>query len=51
MDPEVLKVADKLAAFVAANGRSFENITKERNLGDTPFKCDIQANLLLFSCE
>ncbi len=37
-DPEVQKVADKLAQFVAANGRSFENITRERNPGDTPFR-------------
>jgi len=37
-DPEVLKCADKLAAFVAKNGDKFEGITKERNPGDTPFR-------------
>uniref|UniRef100_A0A061R2E6 Swap surp domain-containing protein d111 g-patch domain-containing protein isoform 1 n=1 Tax=Tetraselmis sp. GSL018 TaxID=582737 RepID=A0A061R2E6_9CHLO len=37
-DPNVLKVADKLAAFVAKNGDSFEGVTKERNPGDTPFR-------------
>lgn len=37
-DPEVTKVADKLAQFVATNGRSFEGITKERNPGNTPFR-------------
>ncbi|KAK9814648.1 hypothetical protein WJX72_009237 [[Myrmecia] bisecta] len=37
-DPEVQKVADKLAEFVSKNGRSFEEITRQRNPGDTPFK-------------
>ena len=37
-DPEVEKVAEKLAEFVARNGRSFEGVTKQRNPGDTPFK-------------
>ncbi|KAL2609063.1 hypothetical protein R1flu_027636 [Riccia fluitans] len=37
-DPEVKKVADKLASFVAVNGRQFENITRQRNPGDTPFR-------------
>ncbi|XP_065015977.1 SURP and G-patch domain-containing protein 1-like protein isoform X3 [Musa acuminata AAA Group] len=37
-DPAVKKVADKLASFVAKNGRQFENITRQRNPGDTPFK-------------
>lgn len=32
------KVADKLASFVAKNGRQFENITRQKNPGDTPFK-------------
>eukprot|EP00249_Psilotum_nudum_P020224 c27609_g1_i3 orf=448-1818(+) len=36
-DPEVKKVADKLASFVAKNGRQFENITRQKNPGDTPF--------------
>ncbi|XP_038983831.1 SURP and G-patch domain-containing protein 1-like protein [Phoenix dactylifera] len=37
-DPAVRKVADKLASFVAKNGRQFEHITCQRNPGDTPFK-------------
>ncbi|XXG48637.1 hypothetical protein AAC387_Pa02g3029 [Persea americana] len=37
-DPTVKKVADKLASFVAKNGRQFEHITRQRNPGDTPFK-------------
>jgi splicing factor 4 len=36
----VKQVADKLASFVAKNGRQFENITRQRNPGDTPFKYD-----------
>lgn len=32
------KVADKLASFVAKNGRQFEHITRQKNPGDTPFK-------------
>ncbi|KAJ0989766.1 hypothetical protein J5N97_008122 [Dioscorea zingiberensis] len=37
-DPAVKKVADKLASFVAKNGRQFEHTTRQRNPGDTPFK-------------
>ncbi|KAK3127971.1 hypothetical protein QOZ80_7AG0580820 [Eleusine coracana subsp. coracana] len=37
-DMTVRQVADKLACFVAKNGRQFENITRQRNPGDTPFK-------------
>ena len=37
-DPAVLKSAEKLAAFVAKHGESFEETTKERNPGDTPFR-------------
>ncbi|XP_078438818.1 SWAP (Suppressor-of-White-APricot)/surp domain-containing protein / D111/G-patch domain-containing protein [Wolffia australiana] len=37
-DPAVKTVADKLANFVAKNGRQFENVTRQRNPGDTPFK-------------
>ncbi|TXG55800.1 hypothetical protein EZV62_017113 [Acer yangbiense] len=37
-DPTVKKVAEKLASFVAKNGRQFEYITREKNPGDTPFK-------------
>ncbi|KAM0942512.1 putative SURP and G-patch domain-containing protein [Dioscorea sansibarensis] len=37
-DPAVKKVADKLASFVAKNGRQFEHITRQRNPGDTAFK-------------
>lgn len=32
------KVADKLASFVAKHGRPFEQITRQKNPGDTPFK-------------
>lgn len=37
-DVKVREAADKLAEFVAKNGRSFEEITKQRNPGETPFK-------------
>ncbi|KAJ9562982.1 hypothetical protein OSB04_008142 [Centaurea solstitialis] len=37
-DPTIKKVADKLASFVAKNGRQFEHITRQKNPGDTPFK-------------
>uniref|UniRef100_A0A0E0LZ97 SURP and G-patch domain-containing protein 1-like protein n=1 Tax=Oryza punctata TaxID=4537 RepID=A0A0E0LZ97_ORYPU len=37
-DMTVKQVADKLANFVAKNGRQFENVTRQRNPGDTPFK-------------
>ena len=37
-DLAVKNVADKLATFVAKNGRQFENVTRQRNPGDTPFK-------------
>ncbi|KAJ6845204.1 SURP and G-patch domain-containing protein 1-like protein [Iris pallida] len=37
-DPSVKNVADKLASFVAKNGRQFEHVTRQRNPGDTPFK-------------
>ncbi|KAG9133857.1 hypothetical protein Leryth_017943 [Lithospermum erythrorhizon] len=37
-DPTVKIVADKLASFVAKNGRQFENITRQKNPGDSPFK-------------
>ncbi|KAL1561974.1 SURP and G-patch domain-containing protein 1-like protein [Salvia divinorum] len=37
-DPTVRKVVDKLASFVAKNGRQFEHVTKQKNPGDTPFK-------------
>ncbi|TKY49561.1 SURP and G-patch domain-containing protein [Spatholobus suberectus] len=36
-DPTVKKVADKLASFVAKNGRQFEDVTRQKNPGDTPF--------------
>lgn len=32
------KVAIKLAEFVARNGRQFEEVTRQRNPGETPFK-------------
>ncbi|KAJ6777521.1 SURP AND G PATCH DOMAIN-CONTAINING 1 [Salix koriyanagi] len=37
-DPTVKNVADKLASFVAKHGRQFENVTRQKNPGDTPFK-------------
>ncbi|KAL2251226.1 UNVERIFIED_CONTAM: SURP and G-patch domain-containing protein 1-like protein [Sesamum indicum] len=37
-DPTVRNVADKLASFVAKNGRQFEHVTRQKNPGDTPFK-------------
>ena len=37
-NPEVEKVATKLAEFVARNGRQFEEVTRQRNPGDTPFR-------------
>lgn len=37
-DQEVKKAADKLASFVAKNGRQFENVTRQKNPGDTPFR-------------
>ncbi|KAL1539978.1 SURP and G-patch domain-containing protein 1-like protein [Salvia divinorum] len=37
-DPTVKNVADKLASFVAKNGRQFEHVTRQKNPGDTPFK-------------
>ncbi|KAH7283093.1 hypothetical protein KP509_35G060400 [Ceratopteris richardii] len=37
-DLEVKKVADKLALFVAKNGRQFEDLTRRKNPGDTPFR-------------
>ncbi|XP_038707482.1 SURP and G-patch domain-containing protein 1-like protein isoform X2 [Tripterygium wilfordii] len=37
-DPTVKNVAEKLASFVAKNGRQFEHVTRQKNPGDTPFK-------------
>ncbi|MCL7037969.1 hypothetical protein MKW94_018188 [Papaver nudicaule] len=37
-DPEVKNVADKLASFVAKNGREFEHVTRQKNPGETLFK-------------
>ncbi|KAI9116464.1 hypothetical protein K1719_012631 [Acacia pycnantha] len=37
-DPTVKKVAEKLASFVAKNGRQFEDVTRQKNPGNTPFK-------------
>jgi hypothetical protein len=36
---DVALVAERLAEFVAKNGRQFEEMTRARNPGDTPFKC------------
>jgi splicing factor 4 len=38
MDPAVQEAADKLADFVAKNGRQYEDMTRERNPGNTTFK-------------
>lgn len=38
MDPAVQEAADKLADFVAKNGRQYEDMTRERNPGDTTFR-------------
>eukprot|EP00877_Chromochloris_zofingiensis_P007322 jgi/Chrzof1/2843/Cz12g00250.t1 len=38
INPKVQEVADRLAEFVAKNGRQFEDMTRERNPGDTPFR-------------
>ncbi|PKA51336.1 SURP and G-patch domain-containing protein 1-like protein [Apostasia shenzhenica] len=37
-DPTVKNAADKLASFVAKNGRHLEDFTRQKNPGDTPFK-------------
>jgi hypothetical protein len=37
-DAEARKVMDKLAEFVAKNGRSFEDVTRQRNTPDGPFR-------------
>lgn len=37
-DPEVRKCAERLAEFVAKNGRSVEDVTRQRNPGNTPFR-------------
>lgn len=37
-DPTVKNAADKLASFVAKNGRAFEDVTRQKNPGDTLFK-------------
>lgn len=38
MDPAMQEAAGKLADFVAKNGRQYEDMTRERNPGDTTFK-------------
>lgn len=43
-DLVVKNVADKLASFVAKNGRQFEDITRQKNPGDTPFKFLFDSN-------
>ncbi|XP_074312483.1 SURP and G-patch domain-containing protein 1-like protein isoform X2 [Silene latifolia] len=37
-DPAVKKAADRLASFAAKNGRHIEDITRQKNPGDTPFR-------------
>ena len=36
-------MADKLAEFVAKNGRNFEDVTRERNAPDGPFRHALAA--------
>ena len=47
---EERKVADKLADFVAKNGPTFEDMTRNKNVGDTPFKCVMMRALILILC-
>ncbi|XP_071692259.1 SURP and G-patch domain-containing protein 1-like protein [Rutidosis leptorrhynchoides] len=37
-DPAVKKAAERLASFVAKNGKQIEHVTRQKNPGDTPFK-------------
>lgn len=39
--------ADKLASFVAKNGRAFEDVTRQKNPGDTLFKY-VEIHCLMF---
>ena len=48
-DGEVKKVADKLALFVAKNGRQFEDITRQKNPGNSPFRFSLMLQLKLYS--
>lgn len=50
-DPTVKRVADKLASFVAKNGRQFEHITRQKNPGDTPFKYVLYISLYALFCS
>jgi len=50
-DGEVKKVADKLALFVAKNGRQFEDITRQKNPGNTPFRLLLQASPTMVGCD
>ncbi|KAL6569853.1 hypothetical protein OROMI_014367 [Orobanche minor] len=45
-DPTVRKVADKLASFVAKNGRQFEHVTRQKNPGNTPFNLGAPIEVL-----
>ncbi|PNH12842.1 SURP and G-patch domain-containing protein 1-like protein [Tetrabaena socialis] len=38
LDADTVLNASKLADFVAKNGRQFEGMTRDRNVGETPFK-------------
>ena len=40
------KVVEKLAEFVAKNGRSFEEVTRQRNPADGPFRSVPPASCL-----
>lgn len=50
-DGEVKKVADKLALFVAKNGRQFEEVTREKNLGKGPFRCVVVRQVRSCGCK
>jgi hypothetical protein len=39
LDPEELRTVEKLAAFVSKHGRSFEEVTRQRNPQGGMFKC------------
>lgn len=42
-------MATKLAEFVARNGRQFEEVTRQRNPGETPFKYVLKPVCLWFT--
>ena len=50
-DLEVKKVADKLAHFVAKNGRQFEDLTRRKNSDNPLFRYGSDYKCLLKSFE